>query len=187
MTNQEAVDRVIEALESLAISYMLVGSLSSNAYGVPRLTQDADFVIELETTDIGRIASNLGEPFRLDPQLTFETVTATHRHEVLFGDSGFKIELFHLSEDAHDQERFRRRVRQEVMGKPVWLPTPEDVVIWKLRWSKDGGRTKDFEDVRSVLAVQGDTLDWPHIHRWCDTHGTRELLEQARASLPKDL
>ena len=38
---------VIEALEACGIPYMLVGSYSSNSYGVPCSTQDADFVIEL--------------------------------------------------------------------------------------------------------------------------------------------
>ena len=46
MTGDEAVLAVIEALEGLGVGYMLVGSLSSNFYGIPRATQDADFVIQ---------------------------------------------------------------------------------------------------------------------------------------------
>jgi hypothetical protein len=34
------------------------------------------------------------------------------------------------------------------------------------------------------MAVQGDRLDWDYIHRWCDAHGTRALLDEVRASLP---
>ncbi len=45
--NNEATVPVIEALEACEIPYMLVGSYSSNAYGIARSTQDADFVIEL--------------------------------------------------------------------------------------------------------------------------------------------
>lgn len=187
MSSSESVQRVIQALESLSIPYMLVGSLSSNAYGIPRSTQDADFVIEHSGVDMSRLVAELGESYRLDPQITFETVTATHRHQIIVGDGRFRIELFHLSDDPHDRERFRRRVRQETMGLSVWLPTPEDVIIWKLRWSKDGRRTKDTDDVRNVVAVQRDTLDWKYIHRWCETHGTRELLNGILASLPTDL
>ena len=40
------------------------------------------------------------------------------------------------------------------------------------------------DDVRNVLTVQGDTLDWDYIHRWCDEHGTRELLDRLRRSIP---
>jgi hypothetical protein len=42
--------------------------------------------------------------------------------------------------------------------------------------------TKDVEDARGVVAVQGDPLDWNYIRRWCDAHGTRELLDKVRAS-----
>ncbi|KLU04914.1 hypothetical protein RISK_003182 [Rhodopirellula islandica] len=38
----EAVAKVVTALNESNISYMLVGSYSSNVYGVPRATGDAD-------------------------------------------------------------------------------------------------------------------------------------------------
>jgi len=37
--------------------------------------------------------------------MTFETVTATKRLEIEFGASGFKVKLFWLSDDPHDQSR----------------------------------------------------------------------------------
>ena len=90
------------------------------------------------------------------------------------------MEFFLLSDDPHYQERFRWRVSHPLLGRNVWFPTPEDVVITKLRW----GRPKDGDDVRDVIAVQADNLDWGYIHSWCDRHGTRALLEQIRASIP---
>ena len=41
------------------------------------------------------------------------------------------------------------------------------------------------DDVRNVVAVQGERLDWEYVQRWCDAHGTRELLEEVRKSVPK--
>ncbi|MBI5762856.1 MAG: hypothetical protein HZA51_04940 [Planctomycetes bacterium] len=183
MTIKEAALRVVDGLEEVGIAYMLVGSLSSSTYGIPRATQDADFVIQLSPGSLDRLMALLGPGFKLDHQMSFETVTATTRYKMELPGTGFTIELFLLSDDTHDQERFRRRVRKVSMGRAVWLPTAEDVIIMKLRWSKDGKRTKDVEDVRSVLSVQKN-LDWAYIHHWCDQHGTRELLEQIRAGLP---
>src|SRR5207247_7553096 len=93
----------------------------------------------------------------------------------------FKVEVFRLSEDAHDQERFRRRQSVTVDGRQVFFPTAEDVIIWKLRWR----RSKDRDDVRAVMGVQGDKLDWPYIEGWCERHGTRALLEEIRRTVPK--
>jgi hypothetical protein len=56
MTGNEATLAVIDALEACSIPYMLVGSYSSNIYGVERSTQDADFVVEI----VVRAARNQG-------------------------------------------------------------------------------------------------------------------------------
>ena len=62
----------------------------------------------------------------------------------------------------------------------VWMPRPEDVVVQKLRWAKGGARSKDFDDVVSVLMFQRE-LDFTHIEHWGGIHGTLELLEEARS------
>jgi hypothetical protein len=173
---------VIEALEAAAIPYMIVGSLSASAYGVTRSTKDADFVLELGSRSIAEVTQRLGPEFVLDPQLSFETNTGTLRQVISVGDIGFQIELFRLSNDPHDQERFRRR-RQTFapfIQREVFLPTPEDVVVTKLRWILTAARSKDRDDVVDVLSVQRNSLDWNYIHRWCDEHGTRAILDELR-------
>ena len=79
MNSEDAAIEVVEALEALAIPYMLVGSFSSNFYGIPRATHDADFVVQLQEGQIRDLMQKLGPAFRLDPQTSFETVTGTNR------------------------------------------------------------------------------------------------------------
>jgi hypothetical protein len=184
MTGAEATLAVVDALERLGIPYMVVGSFSSNTYGVPRSTQDADFVIQLGSHSVREIADQLGPAFRLDPQMAFETVTMTTKHTLEIPDIPFKIELFHLSDEPHDQERFRRRRRWKLLGRDVFLPTPEDVVVTKLRWTQRVRRNKDWDDVRDVIAVQGEALDWGYVYHWADQHGTRATLDEIRQSIP---
>lgn len=111
-------------------------------------------------------------------------MTGTYRYVAGLAKGSFKVEFFLLSEDAHDQERFRRRIRIQNEARTVFFPTPEDVIITKLRWSQRGKRHKDMDDVRNVIAVQGSGLDWIYIESWCDRHGTRQLLEDVRRSIP---
>ncbi|HZV07476.1 MAG TPA: hypothetical protein VE999_20495 [Gemmataceae bacterium] len=183
-TGTDATLAVIDALEMLGVPYMLVGSLSSNVYGIPRSTHDADFVIECAAEILPRLATHLGPAYRLDPQMTFETATLTRRHVLAVAGIPFTIEFFHLSDDPHDQERFRRRRRVQTMGREVFLPTAEDVIITKLRWMLNARRTKDSDDARDVIAVQGENIDWPYVYSWCDRHGTRALLDEIRSSIP---
>ena len=184
MTSDEATVKVIDALQSLGISYILVGSLSSNYYGVARATKDAYLVVQLGSESVRRLADHLGPPFVLDPQMSFETITMTTRHILTLVEIPFTIELFHLSEDAHDQERFRRRRQVSMNDRHVSLPTAEDVIITKLRWCLRSPRSKDWDDVRNVIAVQGEAIDWEYVYSWCDRHGTRAILDEIRASIP---
>jgi len=172
---------VADALSASGIAYLLAGSFSSNYYGIPRSTKDADFVVQLRGGVGADFVARLGPDFEAEAQLTFETNTGTYRQLIRHLRSPFKTELFQLSSDPHDQARFRRKVEVPLFDRRLWLPTAEDVIIMKLRW----GRGRDQDDVRGVLAVQGGRLDWPYIEEWCELHRTRALLEQVRKSVPE--
>jgi hypothetical protein len=182
MTPQDSLTlQIASALDASGVRYLLAGSFASNYYGIPRSTKDADFVVQLESGVGSAFAARLGEDFALGPQLSFETVTGTYRQYIRHRKSSFEIELFMLSKDAHDQERFARRQEQVLFGRRIWLLSPEDVVVSKLRWA----RNKDKDDVRDVMSVQQGKLDWPYIETWCRQHGTLALMEEIRRSVPE--
>lgn len=178
MKATDLVLRLISIFDQVGVQYMLVGSYSSNLYGRERATNDADFVLVIEQAQLQEVAKKLGDEFQVDSQMSFETITLTTRYILTFVPTAFKIELFLLSDDPHDRARFSRRTKVDFEGYPTSLPTPEDVVITKLRWSKGGKRSKDISDVATVLAVQFGKLDLAYIRQWCDQHGTRDLFEQ---------
>ena len=71
-----------------------------------------------------------------------------------------------------------------MLGQQAFVATAEDMIITKLRWAAGAGRSKDRDDIRNMLAVRGDELDWPYLHRWSAAHGTDALLQQIRDSIP---
>lgn len=173
--------QVITALNLAGIPHMVVGAFSRNAYAPPRSTQDADLVMALAGHSLKPVADALGSDFYLEAQTTFETNTGTLRDTFVEKESNFKIELFHLSQDGHDQERFRRRRATVFDGEATFIPTPEDVIITKLRWA----RRKDVDDVRDILRFMEHTaLDWNYIHHWTGQHGSRAKLDAIRATVP---
>lgn len=181
MTINDVALRVVDAFNQAGIPFMLVGGFSSNYYGIPRSTRDADFVVELGTSHDEMFSRIFGPEFEPERQMSFETNTGTYRQEFRVRDSLFKVEVFRLSNDPHDVERFRRRKAVDIEGRQVFFPTAEDVIVWKLRW----GRTKDREDVRAVIGVQQRNLDWIYIENWCEQHGTLTLLEEIRRTVPE--
>lgn len=183
MTPDEAVVSVLAALDAAAIPYMLVGSMASNFHGIPRSTRDADLVVQLDAGGLQRLAAELPAGLLLERQGAFEAVTGTIRYLVTLAASPFVCELFDLSDDPHDRARFARRLSARVLGREVFVASAEDMVITKLRWVVAANRPKDREDIRNILAVQGQ-LDWAYIDSWCATHGTAQILANIRASLP---
>jgi hypothetical protein len=109
----------------------------------------------------------------------FETITMTRKHVATVEGSQFQIELFQLSDDPNDREWFRRRLDVASQGRR-WIILAEVGIITKLRWA----RSKDKDDVRDVVAVQDGRIDWDYVHSWCECHGTREFLNEIRASMP---
>ena len=85
MNSEQATAQVVRLLEEIGIEYMLVGAISSSAYGIARATNDADI---------------------------------------------------------------------------------------------------DLDDVQNVIAVSGQRFDWDYINEWTTRHGTHELLNEIRASIP---
>lgn len=183
MTIPEAAQLVALRLGESGIPFLLVGSFSSNLHGIPRSTKDVDVVIQADGPGIRDVAAILGPEFEPVDQFRFETNTGTVCQEFVIRGTGFRVEIFTLSDDAHDVARFERRVERSFGKTAAYFPTAEDVIIWKLRWA----RPKDLEDIKGVILVQeaDGTLDWPYIRGWCGKHGTTGRLEEVLASLPK--
>ena len=130
------------------------------------------------------LAGRLKEEVDFASQVQFDTLTWGRRN---IGQSKlepeFVVELFELFDGPFVTESFsrRQRVSSTQLGRDIWLPTAEDVVVLKIRW----GRSKDLDDARDVLAVQGpESLDMHYIENWCATHGTSTRRRDILDSLP---
>ena len=185
MTIEELAVLVINACDAEGVEHMVTGAFATSVYGIPRSTRDVDVVLNMAGGDpIRRVATRLAALVEFEPQVQFDTLTWGKRVVGVARQAPpVKVELFELFDDPFVQEQFarKRRMFSEQLQRATWLPTPEDVVVQKLRW----GRNKDLDDARDVLAVQGpETLDMAYIKDWCLRHGTTARLEGALAGIP---
>lgn len=146
--------------------------------------QDADFVVQLQGRSVDEVFAPLASQFKVDPQMSFETVTGTIEHVLWTPDHALVIGLFELSQDEHDQSRFGRPIVVRAMRGDAYVLAPEDVIITKLLWYQRERRSKGLNDARNILATQQKLLDAACRERWCRTHGTLELLPQLREQFP---
>jgi hypothetical protein len=173
----DAITKVIQGLIEIGVEYMLVGSFSSMYYSFPRATADADFVVGTQDLDVAGLSKILGERFKFDPQLSFETVGGSVKNEIEITGTPFRIEIFRLTDEPFDQSRFARRREIFLFGKQVWIPTVEDVIIQKLIWD----RPKDRDDVAGVIEANRKSLDEDYLKSWASQLGLTDALLRAAA------
>ena len=185
MTIEELAALVIDACVAEEVEHMLTGALAYNNYGLPRSTNDVDFVVQFATEEkIAKLHQHLAPSVEFDAQVRFDTLTwgsrqigNTREHPPLI------VELFDVLDDPFAQSMFSRRVEFESIeiGRTIWIPTAEDILVQKLRW----GRPKDLDDAKQLLAIQGsENLDMPKIENWCREHGSLDRLQAALEAIP---
>jgi hypothetical protein len=99
----------------------------------------------------------------------------------------FVCELFVASDDPHDRVRMRRRLRVSILGRATFVATAEDTIVTKLRWVVLARRGKDTDDVRNIIAVRSEELDWDYLRHWTAQLGSQALLDEIRSSIPPGL
>ena len=103
-----------------------------------------------------------------------------------------KVDLFVLGGSPLDEQALSRRVRLQVATDPerfLYVYTPEDILLQKLRWYRLGGEVSDrqWRDVLGIVAVQQRGLDEDYLRRGADLLTVADLLERAPAGREKSV
>jgi len=164
----ELLHRVTAALEALDIPYLVVGSMATIAYGEPRFTRDIDVAVRLEKQDIGRLRSEFPEEeFYLSPEAAGEAIEHSGQFNILHPSSGLKIDLMVAGKSEFDESRFSRSRRLPIgPSSAAVFASPEDVIIKKLEYYRQGESDKHLRDIAGVIKVMGDDLDQGYIEAW---------------------
>jgi len=157
---------------------MLTGSLASSFQGEPRATHDIDLVVEAAPEQAGLLAREFPAPeYHFDPDAARTAIEGGGMFNLLDLDSGDKVDFWPLTEEAFDQSRFSRRQRIQMREYALWISSPEDTILMKLRWAKlSGGSVKQFNDALRVYEVQRESLDLEYMNQWATALGVADSL-----------
>lgn len=109
MTQEDVVGRVVEVLRRLDVPYMVAGALASNLHGVPRMTQDADLVVDLDESAVPELLESLESEFYVSVDAALEAVRGRRMFNAIHLDTGFKIDLVIKKDRPFSAEELRRR------------------------------------------------------------------------------
>lgn len=153
--------------------------------GEPRSTNDIDFVVDLRPSQVAPLAQALGADFDIDVESLKEEASRRGSWNIYHLQTLIKVDLFMLRTSPFDQSEFSRRRRMVVppQGRSLYIKSPEDSVLRKLLWFKQGGEVSStqWRDIIQVLRVSRDLLDTPYMDSWAAQLGVTSLLSRARS------
>lgn len=181
MTATEVFRRILGAVESAGIPYMLTGSFASSYHGIPRATQDIDLVIAPERAQLRALARLLPAPeFYMDETTALEAFDSEGQFNVVDLATGWKADLIMRRSRAFSRTEFDRRTAVDLEGMRVAIATAEDVILAKLEWAKLGESARQIEDAAGILRARARELDTGYMERWVEDLGVEREWAAAR-------
>ena len=146
------------------------------AYGEPRFTNDIDVVIELPAKRIAEFCAAFPQnEFYVSMAAAADAVRLRHQFNIIHPKAGLKIDVIIATDSAFDQSRFQRGQRLQVLAdRTVTFASPEDVIVKKMAYYREGGSEKHLRDIAGVFRIRGDRLDRAYIADWA---GRLDLLD----------
>ena len=180
--------RVGSAIEAAGGAYFVGGSIASSLHGEPRSTNDVDIVLKLAPDRIDDLTSALGADFEVDVDMLREGLRNGTCSTAFYLPTVTKIDLFALGADRYDQIEFtrRRHVQVQSTGETLVVKSPEDTVLRKLLWYRQGGCVSDrqWRDIVEVLQVSGPEMDARYLSTWAERLDLTDMLARAKAGSP---
>jgi hypothetical protein len=139
--------------ERLGLRYLVTGSMATIFFGEPRLTNDIDVVVDLPRERIGDFAA------------------------------AFPAGEFYVSEEAIRRAVLRRsqfNVIHPASGYEATFASPEDVILKKLEYYREGGSEKHVRDIAGILKVSGSRIDRSYLEEWATRLELTDIWEQVR-------
>lgn len=154
---QEALHELSTTLEDAHVPYMIIGGIANAIWGYPRSTLDIDVTIWVPDDQIQTILSIISRQYVIMVDSPGEFISQTRvlpiknakkvRIDIIFG-------ILPFEKDALD-----RAVDVKIGDTSIKFCTAEDLILMKII----SERSRDMEDVRGILRVQKNHLDYDYL------------------------
>jgi hypothetical protein len=181
----ELLRYVIAVLEKLNISYAVVGAYASSAWGEPRMTRDIDVIIQLSAEQVVPLCASFPESdFYVSSLAAHEAVHRGSQFNVIHPSSGNKVDFMVVGQSDWSAAQLRRRMQIQFDETTCgYVASPEDVILGKLLYLREGGSEKHIRDITGILKTCKDPLDLEYVSTTAEELHVQELWQTIAANL----
>jgi hypothetical protein len=173
MEQSELLRIAVGALDELGLRYFVTGSVATIFYGEPRFTNDVDLVVDLPPTRVAEFCQKFPLPeFYVSQDAALQAAVHHGQFNIIHPESGLKIDVVVPEKNPFNQGRFLRAARVRPSADlEAMFASPEDVIIKKMQYYREGGSEKHLRDIAGILKISGDKVDKNYIARWATLFG----------------
>jgi hypothetical protein len=170
MEPSELLKHLSSTLEGLGIPYLVTGSMASTNYGEPRFTNDIDVVVALKDSQAADLYAAFPPPeYYCSLTAIAQAIRDRFQFNILQPGSGLKVDVIVATDSDFDRSRLTRGRRLPAGADfEATFAAPEDVILKKLEYFREGGSEKHLRDIVGILKVQGERIDHEYLRDWID-------------------
>jgi hypothetical protein len=146
------------ALQSAGARWYLFGAQAALIHGVSRLTADVDATVWWDPAQAEALLAVLGANGFESRSTSPDFIARTRVVPLVHAATRMQVDLV-LGGPGLEELFLQRAVERDVEGVRVPVATAEDLIAMKVL----GGRAKDLDDVRALLAANAGRLDLAHV------------------------
>jgi hypothetical protein len=168
---------VARVIEDMRLRYFITGSTATIFYGEPRFTNDIDVVVELpepRTVDFCRQFPQ--DEFYVSESAAQQAVCNHSQFNIIHPASGLKVDVIVPEKSEFNESRFVRIKRLHAADDfDAFFASPEDAIIKKMEYYRQGGSEKHLRDIAGVLKISKEQIDIAYISQWARQMGLDDL------------
>jgi hypothetical protein len=179
----ELLRRLVNSLDALGIPYMIGGAQAAIFYGEPRLTRDIDVIADVGLEHIAGLLQHFPvAEFYLSEDAMREAIQDRSQFNIIHPTSGLKIDVILPKREPFDRVQFSRRERHQMAeGHDAYFASPEDVILYKMIFFREGSGDRHVRDILGMLSISGEAIDRRYIAEWAARLGLEEIWQSILA------
>ena len=159
----EGLQKIVDALTTENVDYMIVGGFAVNFYNRARFTVDIDFVLQIHPHHVERILQHFPDwmPFLESFE---ESASKGQVFNITDFETGVRYDFMTYQDSDYNWTAFERRRKVDFLGIECMIASPEDLIISKLIWCSISKSEKQLADITFLL--EEVDLDYQYLKLW---------------------